>query len=159
MAEIKSWQIFHAAKNSLGDVFMNNLYKRSAPLISKWSADPRFASAKGSSERNPLDRIRDMLAALNDAGLEIYARAAVDFLSEPLGGEFSSKKEEKSDKGTVDGELADISIALGNLGAQIREALKDGRIDSVEKIRIKEAARTTKREIEELLDAAGIDEK
>lgn len=159
MAKLKSWQIFHAAKNSLGDIYMGSLYKRSAPLVSKWCADPSIASGKGSSERNPLDRIQDMLVALDSAGLGIYSRAAIDYLAEPLGGGFDYKDQSKSDKGTIDGELADISIALGSLGAQVREALEDGRVDSAEKIRIKEAARNTKREIEQLLDAAGIDEK
>jgi len=156
MAKIEPWQIYRVALKYLDKGFLQSIYTRSMRLFYYWAANPKHVD---NSERTPLERLRIMLNAIDDIGMGEYSRAAIDYLAEPLDGGFAYKNQSKSDKGTIDGELADISIALGNLGAQVRDAFEDGRVDSAEKIRIKEAARNTKREIEQLLDAAGIDEK
>ena len=78
-------------------------------------------------------------------------------MAEPMLGEFQQRLAAKSDKGSVDGEAADLSIAAGNLIAEIRSALEDDLLSSAERIRIKEAARKAIQEIEQLLDAAGMD--
>lgn len=156
MPKIESWQIYHVALKHLSPGYLQKIYTRSTRLIYFWAADPRTTSR---TERNPLDRIRDMLDALDDIGKGDYARAAIDYLAEPLGGRFTDKKQAESDKGTIDGELADICIALGKLGDKAREAVKDGKIDAAEKIQLKEGARTIKREVEQFLDAVGINGK
>ena len=153
MSKFESWQIFKVAIKKLGSPALQRIYTRSSRLIYYWAADPRDVDKH---ERNPIDRIRDMLDAMDDVGKGEYARAAIDYMAEPLGGKFADVKVSVSDKEDVDGEIADISIALGDLAARIREAYADGVLDTAERIRIKDAARTIKQGVEQLLDAAGI---
>lgn len=151
--KFESWQIFKVAIKNLTPSTLQHIYTRSTRLIYYWAADPHDTDK---SERNPIDRIRDMLDALDDIGKGEYARAAIDYMAEPLGGRFVDIETSPSDKEDVDGEIADISIALGELATRIREASIDGVFDTAERIRIKDAARTIKQEVEQLLDAAGI---
>lgn len=64
---LKTWQVMHALRKTLGDSFLQKLYKRSLRQIYRWSADPRFCE---DTERNPLDRIETMSAGSSrkDAG-------------------------------------------------------------------------------------------
>ena len=151
--QFESWQIFKVAIKNLPPSTLQHIYPRSTRLIYYWAADPHDTDK---SERNPIDRIRDMLDALDDIGKGEYARAAIDYMAEPLGGRFVDIETSPSDKEDVDGEIADIAIALGELATRIREASIDGVFDTAERIRIKDAARTIKQEVEQLLDAAGI---
>lgn len=132
---------------------LQQIYRRSVRLVTYWAANPRYCNE---TKRNPLDRIRIMLEELDAAGYGDYARAAVDYISEPLGGEFSCQQKSKSDKGNIDSEAADLSVAAGTLIGGIREALEDGQLDTAERISIKQMARDAIKEIEQLLDAAGM---
>jgi len=153
---IESWQIYNVALKKLPAGTLHKIYRRSCRLVNYWAADPRYVEEK---KRNPIDRIRLMLAELDTAGYGDYARAAIDHMAEPLGGEFSTKKAAKSDKGCVDGETADCMVALGKLADEIRYALEDDFLDSAERIRIKEYARVVIAEVLQLLDAAGANEE
>lgn len=150
---IESWQIFNIARAKLAPGRLQNIYTRSSRLVAYWAANPRHCDV---AHRNPIDRIRMMLDEINLAGYREYARAAIDYMAEPLGGEFAEKETSKSDKGSVDGEIADFSEAFGELVAEVRGAHKDGYLDTAERIRIREAARKVQKEIEELFDAAGM---
>ena len=153
MAKLKSWQVYHAALKVMGREYMSQLYTRSARLVTYWAADPRFTDVQ---HRNPIDRIGDMLEQLDLRGAGDIARAAIDMMAARLGGRFTETDPQRSDKGTVDGEAADIAMALGDLVKQTREALADQTVTVAERIRIKEAARVVQREVDQLLDAAGI---
>lgn len=148
-----SWQFYHAAQKVMGRERLSKLYTRSARLVTYWAADPRFVDVR---HRNPLDRIRDMIVEMDLLGAGDIARAAIDFLAEPLGGRFVETEPTRSDKGTVDGEAADIAIAAGRLIDNLREALADNSLDAAERIRVKELARVCQSEIDQLLDAAGV---
>jgi len=149
---IESWQIYHVALKKLPAGALQRIYRRSCRLVNYWAADPRYADE---TKRNPLDRIRQMLADLDTAGYGDYARAAIDYLAAPLGGEFCEINTQRSDKNCVDGEVADCMVALGKLADEIRFALSDDHIDPAERIRIKEYSRRVIGEVEQLLDAAG----
>lgn len=151
---IESWQIYHVALKKLPSGTLQRIYRRSCRLVSYWAADPRYTDEQ---KRNPLDRIRKMLAELDTAGYGDYSRAAIDYMSEPLGGVFAKNRASKSDKGSVDGETADCMIAMGKLADEVRFALSDNELDTAERIRIKEYARNLIGEIEQLLDAAGME--
>ncbi len=58
----------------------------------------------------------------------------------------------------MDGEAADAVVALGQLVSIVQSALEDKDVDTGEHIKIVDAARVAKREIEQILDAAGIDD-
>jgi hypothetical protein len=150
---IESWQIYHVALKKLPSGTLQRIYRRSCRLVSYWAADPRYTDE---TKLNPLDRIRKMLAELDTAGYGDYARAAIDYMAEPLGGNFADTSLTKSDKGCVDGETADCMIALGKLADEVRFSLADNELDTTERIRIKEYARKVISEIEQLLDAAGV---
>ena len=150
---MESWQIYFIAKRKLPAGRLQNIYRRSARLVAYWAANPRDCDV---THRNPIDRIRMMLDELNMAGYGEYARAAIDYMAEPLDGEFADKSTSVSDKGTVDGEAADLSVAAGSLIAEIRSALEDDLLSTAERIRKKAAARKARQEIEQLLDAAGM---
>lgn len=149
---LQTWQIYHAAHKVLGPE-LSKLYTRSARLVAYWAADPRFTDIQ---HRNPIDRIGDMLVQLDLRGAGDIARGAVDLLAQRLGGRFTETEPSRSDKGTVDGEAADIAIAAGRLIDNLREALADNALDAAERIRVKELARVCQREIDQLLDAAGV---
>ena len=150
--QLQTWQVYHAAHKILGPD-LPKLYTRSARLVAYWAADPRFTDIQ---HRNPIDRVGDMLVLLDLRGAGDIARAAVDLLARRLGGRFVETEPARSDKGTVDGEAADIAIAAGRLVSNIREALADDTLSATERIRVKELARIAKREIDQLLDAAGV---
>lgn len=152
---MESWRIYYCALQKLEKGRLQDIYRRSVRQVHYWAANPRFAE----NRRNPLDRIRLMLDELNLAGYGDYARAAIDYLAEPLGGEFSCKQQSKSDKGNIDSEAADLSVAAGTLIGGIREALEDGLLDTAERINIKQKARDAIKEIEQLLDAAGMNQE
>ncbi len=80
------------------------------------------------------------------------ARAAVDILAAPLGGQFAPLFPEKSDKGTVEGEAADVTVAFGKLLSFCREALEDDMVDVEELTRILDLLRQVKAELNQLLD-------
>ena len=151
---IESWQIYHVALKKLPAGTLQRIYRRSCRLVHYWAADPRYADE---TKRNPIDRIRQMLSELDTAGYGDYARSAVDYMAEPLGGEFADKPGIKSDKGNPDGETSDCMIAMGKLADEIRFALADDTIDGAERIRIKNYARTVIAEVAQLLDAAGVE--
>lgn len=152
---MQSWQVYHAALKKLPPGMLQNLYRRSSRLIHYWAADPRYCEE---TKRNPLDRIRDMLDALDAAGAGEFARWAIDYMAAPLSGHFVFNDPATSDKGSIEGEVCDVTIALGKLADEIRFARQDGDIDGQELARIKDYARQLKREVDELLDAAGIDQ-
>ncbi len=147
--------VFAAAKKYLPKGSIQKLFTKSTRLFNMWATDPRTSAIVA---RNPIDRIRILLNELDDVGQGQISRAAIDYMAEPLGGQFAENGSVVSDKGTVDGEIADISIALGDLGTEVREAIKDGKINPDERRRIVEAARNAKRQVEELLDAAGMNQ-
>jgi hypothetical protein len=150
---IETWQIFNVAKLKLRPGTIQSIFRRSSRLVCYWAANPRVCDE---NKRNPIDRIRLLLDELNMAGYGEYDRAAIDHMAEPLGGKFEEFAPCPSDKGDINGEIADIAIAVGELATRIRESKKDGHMDTVERVQIKEAARIIKQEVEQLLDAAGI---
>lgn len=152
---MESWKIYHVALKKLAPGQLQKIYRRSSRLVNYWAANPRYCEE---TKRNPLDRIRTMLEELDLAGSGDYAREAIDYMAAPLGGHFALKEKAVSDKGTIEGETADIAIALGKLADEIRFAMKDDEIDAAERIRIKEYARELKHQVDELMNAAGIDE-
>ena len=103
---LQTWQVYHAAHKVLGPK-LSKLYTRSARLVAYWAADPRFCDQV---HRNPIDRVGDMLEQLDLLGHGDIARGAVDLLARRLGGGFTETEPSKSDKGTVDGEAADIAM-------------------------------------------------
>ena len=152
---MESWQIFNVSKKKLPPGRLQRIYRRSARLVDYWAANPRHCEK---TTRNPIDRIRILLDELNLNGYGEYARWAIDYMAEPLGGHFCDDQPAKSDKGTVDGEVADITVALGDLVNTIRTAQSDGEIDTEETIKIKDGSRTLKIQIEQLLDVIGVNE-
>ena len=153
-----SWQIYYIAKKKLPPGILHNIYSRQVKsltrLIDYWSSNPRVSKSK----RNPIDRIRILLEELDIAGYGEYARWAIDYMAEPLGGRFTDTETAKSDKGSIDSEAADITVSLGELINLLRDAGSDGNNDTAKIIRIKSKARTLRIQIEKLLDAAGIKE-
>lgn len=148
-----SWQIMRQAKKKLPRGVLHKIFGRSTRLVDMWAANPAHCEV---TARNPLDRLRLLIDELDNAGCEDYARAAIDYLAGPIGGQFAPFAEEKSDKGDVIDELADLFAAGGNFTALLREALKDGHIDPAERIVVKEAARRIIKEVNQTLDAAGL---
>lgn len=153
MSKFESWRIFKIAKKHLPSGSLQRIYRRSTRLVDMWAANPNHCEI---TCRNPIDRIRMLLDELDTAGCEEYARAAIDYMAEPLGGHFCSFAEVMPDKGTVDGEIADLFSAGGLFSAKLREALEDGHITSAERIMIKESARKIIKELHEVLYEAGI---
>ncbi|MBN2061414.1 MAG: hypothetical protein JW882_13460 [Deltaproteobacteria bacterium] len=168
---MESWRIFAVASKRMDRSILWNIWRKVTPdiekiwakkpkeaednykstvrMIQKWAADPRNCAE---TSRNPLDRIRLFLDELDSIGEGKYARAAIDYMAEPLGGCFAYKEDAVSDKCTIDGEATDALIALGNLMDKLREDLIDGVLD--DKMKAQDLARYAKRQIDEILAAA-----
>jgi hypothetical protein len=150
---IKSWMVYKAAIKYLPSGAIQNIFRKSTRLIYMWAANPEECEVVA---RNGLDRMRMFLDALDTYGGGDIAREAIDYLAEPLGGHFAPFGNEVSDRQDVDGELADLFSAGGIFSAKLREALSDGTITPAERITIKEHARQVARELNQVLDAAGM---
>lgn len=168
-----SWQIYHYAKETLPAKIVQHIFSRTTKCIECWTGkkndgtqkkcgtprediDYRWAAnptSCGSIEKNPIDRLRDMLSELKKAGRGDVARAAIDILSEPLGGHFQFNENVSNDK-DVAGEAADTMEALGSLVGKIRESLADGKLDKNEKGEVREMICRLKSEIDQLFSAA-----
>jgi len=151
MPNYKSHQIFAIARKVLSTGEMHRIFGKSTRFICMWAADPRHCEV---TRRNPLDKLALMLDALDDHGRREVVRAALEQLSEPLG--FAVVEKDRavaSDKGCPDLELADLAIAIGEVGVRIREARKDGRLETDELIRINRACDDARHELEQLRDA------
>ena len=148
---MESWQIFHVARKELGDSVLCKIFSpRKARAIRGWAQDPTFTSTQ---TRNPIDRIIILLRELDHCGRGRYARAAIDIMAAPLGGHFEYLPGAKSDRGSVDGELTDAAIALGELATTCRCALADGKLDDEERELVLEAARELYLQVAQLMDA------
>ncbi len=152
--KLASWQIFSVGIKVLLAKTLQGIFTRSVRLVYGWGANPAHCEV---THRNPIDRITLFLTELHIAGRGEYARAAIDIMAAPLGGEFAYKETSKSDKGSVDGEAIDTYQAANNLVAEIQNALEDDLIDSAERIRIKEFYRKLIIEAQQLLDAAKVE--
>lgn len=149
---MQTWQVFSYALKALTPGSLQRIYTRGVRHVYKWAANPACCEC---TERNPLDRIGLMLTELDYAGYGHVARAAVDILAAPLGGRFQPIEPAVSDKGTVDGEIADCLGALSGLAETVRRAAADGRVTASELVDIWEAVRALSRQVEELIHAAG----
>lgn len=150
---IHSWQIFRQAKKKLPRGVLHKIFGKSVRLVDMWAANPAHCEI---TARNPLDRLRLLIDELDNAGCEDYARAAIDYMAEPLDGQFAPFPNDKSDRNDVDGELADLFGIAGEFVNRLREALLDGHINPAERIAIKESARSMVKELNQVLDAAGL---
>jgi hypothetical protein len=151
--KFESWQIFKIAKKKLPSGVLQRIFRRSTRLVDMWAANPANCEV---TAKNPIDRVRDLLDELGSVGQEDHARAAIDYMAEPLGGQFAPFGYDCSDRKDVDGELADLFTAGGLLSAKIREALNNGKLDTAERIAIKGHARKVVCELNQVLDAVGM---
>ena len=151
--QFESWRIFHLAKKELRSEFLQSLYTRSSRLVALWAANPRHC---GETARNPLDRCRMLLNELALAGYDDYVVATLDWLAAVVDRKTVPLSGEVSDKGTVDGEIADLAMAMGELAAEVRDATADGVIDGKELLLIKSAALKLAKEADQLLHVAGV---
>lgn len=145
--------IFNLARKKLPAGTVQEIFSRSTRLVDYWAADARYCEE---TRRNPLDRVRMLLDELDSAGYGDYARAAIDYMAEPLGGRFCDTETARSDKGTVAGEVMDATICLGELAGTVEKALADSQLSDREKVEIKGAARRLVVQIEQLLDVVGV---
>jgi len=153
-SQLKSHQIFHIVRKTLSDGIIHDIFGKSSRLIYMWAADPRHCEF---TRRNPLDQIKEMFDALDDYGRDDVVLAALEYMAGDLPFTISSDTATAvSDKGCVDGEVADLAVALGHLSEAVRDAVSDKTIEADELIRIKRSAMEMKRGVDELLDAAGI---
>lgn len=149
----KSHQIFHIARKTLSDGQLHSIFGRTTRYMQMWAADPRYCEVV---RRNVLDQVRDFINALDDHGRGDVVRAALEYMVGSLPFKVCDDGGAVSDKGSIDGEIADLTRALGRLATVIEVAREDGVIETDELIRIKRAAGELKRGVDELLDAAGI---
>jgi hypothetical protein len=151
--QYQSHQIFHIARKTLSDGELHAVFGRTTRYMQMWAADPRHCEVV---RRNVLDQVREFLNALDDHGRGDVARAALEYMIGQLPFRLREDGGAVSDKGCIDGEIADLTRALGRLATVIDTAREDGVIETDELIRIKRAAAELKRGVDELLDAAGI---
>jgi hypothetical protein len=151
--EYQSHQIFHIARKTLSEGELHAIFGRTTRYMQMWAADPRHCEV---TRRNVLDQVRDLLNALDDHGRGEVSRAALEYLAGPVGLRVCCGTGAISDKGCIDGEIADLTRSLGHLATVIEISREDGQIDTAELLRIKKSAIELKNGVDQLLDAAGI---
>lgn len=151
--KFQSWQVFHLSRKVLPGSVIQSIFTQKSRQFTKWGANPATC---GVTAQNPIDRIRRLLNELDNAGYGDYARAAIDYMAEPLGGRFESTAIAHSDKGTVDGEIADLVQVVGQLAESAREAIEDKTITHDEAVAVKALARAVRQEAEQIMDAMAL---
>lgn len=177
-----SSSIFRAAKKALGMGTIQQIFRRSSPLVSTWAAKGQkpecpvcgqaveadeFPSERtvqlwaanprhcGFTANNPIDQTRMLLDEMDTAGRRDEAVWAGNYMVEPLDLRCTPIDFQKSDKGTIDGEAADLLVAAGDLVHKARE-YRPGGFDSEERVKMSGAYRRIIRELNQFMDAAGL---
>lgn len=150
---LKSNQLFHIINKTLDKGLLHRCFGKSVRYMQMWAADPRCCEV---TRRNPFDSAQALFDHLDDHGRIDVVRGALEYMIGNLPLRVVSSDTAISDKGSIDGEIADITRAMGRLATVIEDARADGRIDTTELIRIKREASQLKIEVDQLLDAAGI---
>lgn len=136
---LKTWQFFRACRKTLGNSFMQKLYNRGLRQLHRWSADPDFCE---DHERNPLDRLKILLARLNEIGREDVALSAVEMLAQAIGCEICRNGEAVvPDQETIEAECLDDYPAL----VEFHQAVKDG----ADEVMVRHYWQAAKRELDE----------
>lgn len=79
---VESWEMMRTIKGAVGMTGMQKIFSVGLTQINRYCRNPEFTS---DTERNPLDRVRRMLAEASEAGAVDAAKAAADYIAEPLG--------------------------------------------------------------------------
>jgi hypothetical protein len=157
---MKSWQVFNYAlhvlpRNSVAKIWgLRHGEEKENRMAYYWAANPKDAR----SQVNPIDRLAQLIEEFHLAAYGHVARAAIDIMAKPLGGRFEYLPNHKSDKGTVDGEAVDVTLAVSNLIQACRKSKEDGKVDQEERERILECLRQAHREIGHLIDVTVTDD-
>lgn len=160
---MESWEIYNYARDAIPRSRLLEIYgpalvpkeseesdkkdKYSERTLYYWAANPDFVAE---TRRNPIDRLSMMLKALQTAGCGHVARAAIDIMARPLGGQFAFTEKAESDKGTLEGEALDVSIAIGDLLRKCREVTADNKVTAAERAAVLEHMRTAWKELNQL---------
>ena len=123
---MQSWQIYQQAKELLPAESLQRIYSRSSRLVDYWAANPRFAEHK----KNPIDRIREMLAALCAAGAEDIAIEAIDILAGALGGRFEFKDDGARRDYAIRKKQSEAALVFGSMQREIAFRTAAGKMDT-----------------------------
>jgi len=151
-SELKPNQIWHIARKIIPDRKMHDIFGKTTRYIQMQAADPRCCEV---TRRTQMEQMQQLIETLDDYGRRDVAQAALEYMAGNTGLVVRDDAPVCADK-SVDGEIADLAVSMGQLGELIRTARADGRISTEELIRIKKAANRMKSECDQLLDAAGI---
>jgi len=151
--KIESHQIFHIARKVLSESEMYSIFGKTTRYITMWAADPKCCEV---TRRNPLDQARLFFDALDDHGRRDVVAAAMEYMVGNTGFDIRDELPCCSDKGSVDGEIGDVAVAVGNLITHVRAAVADKEMSIEERILIKKTILSLFEECRQLLDAAGI---
>lgn len=128
-------QFYRVAAKRIPQKILHNIYgPKSGRTFRGWAAD-RYCETRN---RTPLERLRMTIEEMDLAGYGDYARAAIDYLAEPLDGHFADNEPARSDKGTIEGEIVDATVTSGRLADHARQSVADGVLDAEEKVRLKD---------------------
>lgn len=99
----ESWELMGIIRDCIGQTRLHNIFSRSHGHMRKWMCRPENPE----HERNPLDRMRLLLASAHESGGEVAARMAVAYLLEPLGLQAVPVESAEPDGDSVEAEALD----------------------------------------------------
>lgn len=113
----RSWEVMAALREALGLAGMQRIFSVGHNQIGRYCRNPDISD---DAERNPLDRVRLLLARGVEAGAEEAVRMAVGYLLEPLGMKAVPVGEAPPDRETCEAECLDDYPTLLRLHEAVR---------------------------------------
>ncbi|WP_147822358.1 hypothetical protein [Salidesulfovibrio onnuriiensis] len=99
----ESWEMMLYCKEVLGATQLQKIFSRGHTQINRYCMNPKFED----SQRNPLDRLREMLGLMADKGENELVRTALNHLAAPHGCRLREKAQAVPDKATIEEECLD----------------------------------------------------
>ncbi|MGE4298077.1 MAG: hypothetical protein AB7E47_08620 [Desulfovibrionaceae bacterium] len=100
---IASWEIMSKSRETLGATELQKIFSRGLTQVNRYCMGEHYADY----QRNPIDRLRILFEQLAQVGEEELVRAAINYLSEPIGCRAVAMGAPKPDKDTVEEECLD----------------------------------------------------
>lgn len=146
--------LLSVAIKTLGVKKVSKIFGVSDRHVYSYAANPLTCEYKSLS--NPIERVQALIYELWLVGREEEAEAFIDIFARQIQCRCQRIGEIESDKGSVDGEIADLVIQVGELSRIVRDAIKDGKITREERISIHDVLNKVKTEAEELASLVGV---
>ena len=126
--QMQPWQVFHAARRSIGAATVAHIFNRSIRSAHDWAQDPVYTQVRC---RSPLECLHTLFSRMADAGRGYAAREAIRYLESALDPEVSASPIVEPLPTIAEEILADYSAV-----ASLQRAIEAGAdLESIDKLK------------------------